>query len=180
MLTTKSGLKRIDFVVHNKEKPLRRPRVKGKFFFVGDDKLYIRGVTYGTFKPDDYGNEFHNPDVVEKDFGQMTANGINVVRVYTAPPKWLLDIALKYKLYVMIGLPWEQHITFLDNRKTAKSIENRIRTMIREIAGHPAIFCYVIGNEIPASIVRWHGRRKIERRGFSGTIRLMLPSSLSL
>jgi glycosyltransferase involved in cell wall biosynthesis len=63
----------------------------------------------------------------------------------------------------MVGLPWEQHVTFLDSRKTARSIENRIRTMIREIAGHPALFCYVIGNEIPSSIVRWHGRRKIER-----------------
>jgi hypothetical protein len=120
-------------------------------------------VTYGTFRQDDSGNEFHNPEVVEKDFAQMAANGINVVRIYTAPPTWLLDIALQNKLYVMVGLPWEQHVTFLDSRKTARSIENRIRTMIREIAGHPALFCYVIGNEIPSSIVRWHGRRKIER-----------------
>lgn len=163
MLTRNSGLEQINAISSNQDEPLSRPLAKGKFFFIGDEKLYIRGVTYGTFKPDEYGNEFLNPDVVEYDFDQMTANGINVVRVYTAPPIWLLDIALKYKLYVMIGLPWEQHITFLDNRKTVKSIENRIRTVIQEIAGHPAIFCYVIGNEIPASIVRWHGRRKIER-----------------
>src|SRR5262249_17242019 len=30
-------------------------------------------------------------------------------------------------------------------------------------AGHPAILCYAIGNEIPSSIVRWHGQRQIER-----------------
>src|SRR5207253_389114 len=24
-------------------------------------------------------------------------------------------------------------------------------------------FCYIIGNEIPASIVRWHGRRRVEK-----------------
>ena len=29
--------------------------------------------------------------------------------------------------------------------------------------GHPAILCYAIGNEIPASIVRWYGPRRIER-----------------
>jgi glycosyltransferase involved in cell wall biosynthesis len=150
-------------LVTYKKIALRRPRAIGKFFYVGDEKLYIRGVTYGTFEPDEYGNEFHNPEVVEEDFAQMAANGINLVRIYTSPPKWLLDIALRYRLYVMVGLPWEQHVTFLDSRKTARRIENRIQTMIREIAGHPALFCYVIGNEIPSSIVRWHGRRKIQR-----------------
>ena len=34
---------------------------------------------------------------------------------------------------------------------------------VRACAGHPAVLCYVIGNEIPASIVRWHGRRRMER-----------------
>jgi len=29
-----------------------RPQVRGKFIFVGDEKLYVRGVTYGTFTPD--------------------------------------------------------------------------------------------------------------------------------
>jgi glycosyltransferase involved in cell wall biosynthesis len=158
----KSHQQQIDLVAHSKDAP-RRPQVKGKFFFVGDEKLYVRGVTYGTFKPDEYGNGFQDPEVVGKDFAQMAANGINLVRIYTAPPKWLLDIALRYRLYVMLGLPWEQHVTFLDSRKTARSIENRIRTMIREIASHRALFCYVIGNEIPSSIVRWHGRRKIQR-----------------
>ena len=28
----------------------QRPRVHGKFIFVGDEKFYLRGVTYGTFK----------------------------------------------------------------------------------------------------------------------------------
>src|SRR5437899_12833727 len=29
-----------------------RPSVRGKFLFVGDQKLYVRGVTYGAFEPD--------------------------------------------------------------------------------------------------------------------------------
>lgn len=142
---------------------LTRPEVRGKFFYVGDEKLWIRGVTYGTFRPDQSGNEYSNPEVVEKDFTQMVAVGINVIRIYTPPPKWLLDAALKKGLYVMVGLPWEQHITFLESRKTARSIEDRVGSYVQEISGHPAILCYVIGNEIPSSIVRWHGRKKIER-----------------
>ena len=31
------------------------------------------------------------------------------------------------------------------------------------LRGHPAVLGYAVGNEIPASIVRWHGRRRTER-----------------
>ena len=54
-----------------------RPQVRGKFIFVGDEKLYVRGVTYGTFRPNDEGEEFPAPEVVERDFEQMAANGVN-------------------------------------------------------------------------------------------------------
>ena len=33
---------------------------------------------------------------------------------------------------------------------------------MRQFAGHPAVLCYAVGNEIPASVVRY-GRRRIER-----------------
>ncbi|MDQ5851719.1 MAG: glycosyltransferase, partial [Chloroflexota bacterium] len=42
-------------------------------------------------------------------------------------------------------------------------IEARIRTGVRTCAGHPAVLGYTIGNEIPATIVRWHGHHRIER-----------------
>ncbi len=32
-------------------KKLLRPRVGGKFLFVGEEKFYVRGVTYGPFRP---------------------------------------------------------------------------------------------------------------------------------
>ena len=113
-MKTKNGSQAIDKLKRTGSKPqsypvtadkdaARRPQVKGKFFYLGDEKIYIRGVTYGTFRPDDSGNDFPNPEVVEKDFAQMSTNGINVVRIYTPPPIWLLDTALKNKLYVMVG-----------------------------------------------------------------------------
>ena len=49
-------------------------------------------------------------------------------------------------------------------RRAPTSIERaRARRRSARCAGHPAVLCYAIGNEIPASIVRWHGRRRIER-----------------
>ncbi len=139
-----------------------RPRVAGKFIFVGEEKFYMRGVTYGPFHPEEDGCEYHTPELVERDFALMAENGINSVRTYTVPPRWLLDIAQKHGLRVMIGLPWEEHIAFLDSSRTARDIERRVREGVRECAGHPAVLCFTIGNEIPASIVRWHGRKRIE------------------
>ena len=140
-----------------------RPTVRGKFLFLGGEKFWVRGISYGTFYMDENRQERLVPDTVEKDFSEMAARGFNVVRVYTAPPPWLLDTALKHGLRVMIGLNWGEHMAFLDEPGRIAEIEERIRTWIRSCAGHPAVFCYIIGNEIPASIVRWHGRRRVEK-----------------
>src|SRR5215813_7278050 len=140
-----------------------RPCVRGKFLFVGDQKLYIRGVTYGTFRPDETGEQYPDSAVIEQDFARISACGLNAIRTYTVPPLSLLDIAEENGLRVMVGLPWEQHLAFLADRKRARSIEERVRAGVRACAGHSAVLCYVIGNEIPATIVRWHGRRPIER-----------------
>src|SRR6266567_7647228 len=37
--------------------------VRGRFFFVGDQKLYLRGVTYGTFRPRADGSEVDRKSV---------------------------------------------------------------------------------------------------------------------
>ena len=37
-----------------------------------------------------------------------------------------------------------------------------MRADVRGCGGHPAVLAYVIGNEIPASIVRWHGAKRVE------------------
>jgi O-antigen biosynthesis protein len=140
-----------------------RPRVAGKFLAVGSQKLLVRGVSYGTFRPGADGVDYPSPDVVRRDFEAMAAHGINTVRTYTVPPRWLLDAAQAQGLYVMVGLAWEQHVAFLDLRGTPAAIELRVQEAVRTTAGHPAVLCYSVGNEIPASIVRWHGPERIQR-----------------
>ena len=141
-----------------------RLRAQGKFLFVGDEKLYVRGVTYGTFRPRADGSEVPEPDVVERDFAQMAANGLNAVRTYSVPPRWLLDTAQRHNLRVMVGLPVERYIGFLaDKKKGAPHIEALVRAGVRACAGHPALLCYAVGNEIPASVARWFGRPRVER-----------------
>ncbi len=140
-----------------------RPRVDGKFLAVGDERLWLAGVTYGTLAPGEDGSPYGDRAQVEADFRAMAAGGVNALRTYTPPPRWLLDAALRHRLWVTVGLPWEQHVTFLDSARRAAAIEARVRAGVAACAGHPAVLGYLVGNEIPASIVRWHGRGKVER-----------------
>jgi O-antigen biosynthesis protein len=140
-----------------------RLRVKGKFFFAGEQKVYLRGVTFGPFRPDAQGGEYHGPAEVRSDFARMRERGINAIRIYTLPPRWLLDLAAEHDLRVLVGLPWEQHVTFLADRATTCDIERRVRQGVRACANHPAVMGYAVGNEIPAPLVRWYGHAKVEQ-----------------
>lgn len=133
-----------------------RAEVHGKFFRIGDEKLYLRGVTYGPFRPGS-GGDLYDSGRTSEDFARMAEAGVNVVRLYTPPPDWLLDAACEHGLHVFAGLAWEQHVTFLDERRRASAIAAAVRSEVAARAGHPALLAWAVGNEIPAPIVRWHG-----------------------
>ncbi len=138
-----------------------KPAVVGKQLQLNNQTFYIKGVTYGTFCHLD-GHQFPSARIVAEDFQRMVAAGINTVRVYTVPPVWLMDLALECGLYLMVGIPWEQHIAILEDPDLVKDIKHRFKQSVRSCENHPSILCYSLGNEIPANVVRWHGRRKIE------------------
>ena len=138
-----------------------RPRAQGKFIDVDRSRLWVRGATYGTFRPGPDGSQFPSPAVVEQDFTAMHAAGFNAVRTYMTPPTWLLDAAARHELRVMAGLWWPGHLSFLDDRRRARAIVARLRADARQCAGHPALLCMSIGNEIPAPLVRWHGAHAV-------------------
>ena len=143
--------------------PSIRPRARGKFLFLDEAKLYVRGVTYGTFSPDAQGNEFPDLEIVERDFAQMAAAGLNAVRVFTTPPRPLLDAAQRNGLRVMVGLSAERMVGFVVDKTAAPDLDEFVRAQVHSCAGHPALLCYAVGNEIPASMVRWLGRNRVER-----------------
>jgi len=141
---------------------MRRPLIHGRSILVGGRKLHVRGVTYGTFRPRD-GLPFPSPDRVRCDFEAMAKAGANALRTYVPPPLWLLDLAQEHDLKVMAGLAWEQHVAFLDDPELAKGIAAKVGRQVRDCEAHPALLCYAVGNEIPAPIVRWHGKGKVEK-----------------
>jgi GT2 family glycosyltransferase len=143
--------------------PSCRPAARARFLQLDGDKQYIRGVTYGTFADGEPGVPYPDAATVSRDFAAIAASGGNAVRLYTAPPRWLLDLAHENGIVVMVGLAWEEHVALLDDRKHAARIVDRIEEDADACAGHPALLCFAVGNEIPSSIVRWHGSRRIER-----------------
>ena len=155
-------------------------RVHGKFLEVEGRRFVVKGVSYGTFAPGAAGVQFPAPDVVARDLAMMAAAGINTVRVYTVPPEALLDQAQRHGLRVMVGLPWAQHVAFLESRRTQRQLRQEAAATVRRLASHPAALLFGLGNEIPPAVVRWHGQRRIERflREICDEVKAAAPSSL--
>lgn len=140
-----------------------RPIALGKFLHLKGRKYFVRGACYGPFRPDSSGSEYGSEKTAEADFELMRRSGINTLRTYTVPPLWLLDLAARYELRVLVGLAWEQHVAFLNDRRLAAAIVRRVQEGVKQCAGHEALLGYALGNEIPAPIVRWYGPRRIQR-----------------
>src|SRR3954454_22207378 len=130
---------------------------------VTGERFLVKGVTYGTFAPDAEGYQFPPLQQIAADFRQMATLGVNTVRTYTPPRRDLLDAAAREGLRVMVGLPWAQHVAFLDDRALNRTIRAEITAKVAELGDHPAILTFALGNEIPPGVVRWHGQLRVER-----------------
>src|SRR5438874_3794290 len=136
-------------------------RAVAKFFFEGDRKFFVKGVTYGPFKPDAEGHFLGGRDQVEHDLAQMGAAGLNVVRIYHVPPVWFLDCCAAAGMRVLITVPWAKHVEFLSRRASRNEIISSVEPAVATNRGHPAIFAYLVGNEISSTMVRWLGLRGV-------------------
>ncbi len=138
-------------------------RVDGKFFRLGAEKFHIKGVAYGPLGPNERGDHFASQEQTARDFAQITELGANLIRIYTPPPLWFLDLATEHKLKVLVDIPWNKHLCFLDSDSEKAAARDAVRSTVRRCAGHPAVFAYSVANEIPPDIVRWSGARAVER-----------------
>ena len=159
-------------------------RVDGKFFRAGPaadaPKHFIKGVTYGPFALGSHGAQFPERDMVERDFALMVTAGINTVRVFTVPPVWLLDAAHGHGLKMLVGLPWSQHVAFLDSAEIQAGIRDAIVAGVRACARHEAVLAYLVGNEIPPDVIRWHGAGRVAKfvESLAALVRREHPSAL--
>ena len=145
-----STLVQADPQIRREPRPVSAARIAadGKFLRLGDERYLVKGVTYGTFAPDAQGDQFPSTQQVAEDFRLMAEHGINTVRTYTAPRRELLDEAGRCGLRVLVGLPWSQHVAFLDNRSLKRDIRRALAAKVVALGDHPAVLAFALGNEI--------------------------------
>ncbi len=147
--------KRVDQQVSN------RVRRDGKFFRLGTEKFYIKGVTYGPFEDNADGHPLPSPAQAAKDFTQIRDLGGNTVRIYHTPPKWFLDLAEQSGLKIFLDVSWPKNLTFVDDEELTRQAQEAVRTAARACGNHPAVFAISVVNEVPSDIVRFVGAPKI-------------------
>jgi len=142
---------------------LPRLEVRAKFFFEGETKFHLQGVTYGPFRPaTEGGPNLPAAERVALDFSLMRAMGVNMLRIYHTPPRWFLDLAQVHRLRVMVTIPWHKRVLFLDERAAVATVQRNVAAAAQAHADHPALLGFFIDNEIPPDLVRWYGSRRIE------------------
>ena len=118
-------------------------------------------MAYGPFAPNAAGQPFASPEQTARDFAQIRELGANLIRVYHVPAKWFLDLAAEHKLKVLIDIPWNKHLCFLDSRAQRAEACEAVRRAVFACARHPAVFAFSVANEIPPDIVRWSGAQAV-------------------
>jgi len=134
-----------------------RIRVDGKFFRAGAEKFHVRGVTYGPFAANLDGQPFASPEQTRKDFEQIRSLGANLLRIYHVPQKWFLDLATSFELRVIVDVPWDKHVCFLEEEEKRGAAFQAVQAAAKACVGHPAVMALSVVNEIPPDIVRWSG-----------------------
>jgi cellulose synthase/poly-beta-1,6-N-acetylglucosamine synthase-like glycosyltransferase len=140
-----------------------RPSVRGRFLHVNGKRFWVKGVTYGTFRPNADGEPFPTRAQAREDFLAMREIGVNTVRLYTPPPDWLADLAADTGLFLLPDICWGIRRCDLDDLGRLEYLYQWTRKHARRLADHPAILMFSIGNEIPPLIVRWYSARRVEQ-----------------
>ena len=133
-----------------------RLRVDGRFLALGDDRLFLKSVTFGPF-PDD---AVLDPAV---EFPRIAECGFNAVRVYTGASCSFLDCAQENGLLVLAGMPWEWGRDFLAQPRLRTEGELKLLDFLRKHGSHPALGALIVANEIPSDLVRWMGPSRVRR-----------------
>ncbi len=138
-----------------------RISVDGKFLRLSGKKFYARGVTYGPFAPNTSGDCFANLAQTKRDLALIQELGANVLRVYNVPPHWFLDLVLAHDLRLLVDVPWNKHLCFLDSEASSGEAMEAVRNAAKACGNHTAVMAISVLNEPPADIVRWSGAKQM-------------------
>ena len=109
------------------EPKTNRVRRDGKFFRLGEEKFFVKGVTYGPFAPNRDGLFLPERAQVRKDFQQIQELGANCIRIYHVPPVWFLDLAQEMGLKIFLDVDWPKNLTFVGDAELTRQAQEAVR-----------------------------------------------------
>ena len=137
-------------------------RAVAKFFFEGDRKFFVKGITYGPFKPDAEGHYLGPRDQVERDLAQMRESWLE------RRPDLSRPASLVFGLLRGGGNARPDHAAVGETcgvpapeSARGQIVADGPQQAVATNRGHPAIFGYLVGNEISSTMVRWLGVRRV-------------------
>jgi GT2 family glycosyltransferase len=140
-----------------------RIRRDGKFFRLGSEKFYVKGVTYGPFAPNKDGEPLPDRAQVRRDFEQMRELGANCLRIYNIPPQWMLNLCQEMGLRMFVDVSWPKNMEFIHDQEVGNQARRAVHDAARACGNHPAVFAISVVNEIPPDLVRLCKREAIEQ-----------------
>lgn len=137
-------------------------RISGTQFLQGDRPVTLRAVTYGTFRPRSDGPRFPERNQVKKDFASISNAGFNTVRTYTVPPDDVVDLAADWGLQLLVGVHHEDWRYLVgtssrEHRRVQRAARSEVAQAARRLEGCEHVTALVVGNELPADVIRWVG-----------------------
>jgi len=136
--------------------------ISGRQFFRGDRPTILRAVSYGTFRPRADGPKFPERNQVKKDFAAIAGAGFNTVRTYTVPPDDVLDLAADWGLQLLVGAhhtDWRYLVgsSSRERRQIQRAARSEVAAAAHRLEGCEQVAALVVGNELPADVIRWVG-----------------------
>jgi Glycosyl hydrolases family 2, TIM barrel domain len=138
-----------------------RIEIRGKEIYVAGSSFVVKGVHYGPWRPGTGPSKryaYPTASDIDSDLGMVSKLNANTILVVDAPG-YVLDIAEKHGLKVLycFYLNWYAFGSDQDLGNRAN-----IRRRVEQLRDKPALFAWVLGNEIPAQVVEARGQRLFE------------------
>lgn len=138
-----------------------RLRVSGKAFVDDGGKVFLRGVSYGPFRPNSRAEPFPGDDRLSHDLEDIATRGFNTLRVYDPPSDAMLETCERLGLRLIVGIPWTDHVDFLADHDLEEAALNKVTEVASQLADRRCVAALVVGNEIEKTLVRWMGPARV-------------------
>lgn len=152
--------------------------VTGKELSLDGEPYVVKGVHYGPWRPGTGPgrSDYPTAEEINSDLGIITELHANTLLVYD-PPDHLVDAAWEHGLRVLFAfwIEWPELGTEAFEARKAECLQR-----VRDLRGHPGVFGWMLGNEVPSWIVTDREPQLVERslRSFYDDVKAIDPAHL--